>query len=147
MHNLGGETTPGEQFLNGFREHDGSVFASGTAESDGQVAFAFLNIVGDQIGEQALDAAEKFSGLRKGANVAANFGILAGERPQAGDKVRIGKKAHVEDQVGVGGHPKTIAEAYDAQHQGAMVGILETLGDEVAEFVDVEARGVDGEIS
>ena len=60
--------------------------------------------------------------------------------------MRIGKKTHVEHQVGIRGNAVVIAKADDRNEHRALVGILEALGDEVAQFVNVELRGVDDHV-
>src|SRR5262249_19836458 len=55
----------------------------------------------------------------------------------------IGQEANVEDEVGVAGDAVAIAEADAGNQHRALFGIAEALGDEVAEFVDVEFGGVD----
>ena len=61
-------------FLHPFRHHHGAVFPAGAAKRDGQITFAFADVVRDQIGQQAFQT-QKFSGLRKRADV---FADLAG---------------------------------------------------------------------
>ena len=58
----------------------------------------------------------------------------------------VGKEAHVEDEVGVGRDAVLVAEADDGDEHGASVGIFEALGDEVAELMDIELRGIDHDI-
>src|SRR5262249_2688654 len=129
-----------QRFLNRFRHHHGAVLAAGAAERDGEIAFAFAHVVRNQIDQKAFHATEKFVGLRKGTDVAANFGIFSGEGAQARDKVRIGKKANVEDQVSVGGNAVAVAEAYDRYEHRVFIGILKARSDEGAQFVNVESR-------
>src|SRR4029077_8391182 len=120
------------------------------AKGDGEIAFSFADVVRDQIGQQAFDAAQKFSGLGKRTDVAADFRIFAGEGAQARDEMRVGKKTHIENQVGVRGNSIAIAETDDGNEHGALVGILEAGGDEMAQFVNVELGGFDdhvGELS
>src|SRR5258706_4526295 len=132
--------------LYGFAEHYGPMFAACASDRNSEIAFAFLNVMRNQIGEQAFDAFKELAGLRERTNVTANFRIFAGEAPQPGNKMRIGKKADVENQICVGGHAVAIAKAHDRNEHGALVWIFETFGDEAAEFVDVELRTVDDDI-
>src|SRR5579859_308514 len=129
-----------------FGEHDGTVFAASAAEGNRQVTLAFANVVRDEVGEKALDAAEKFSRLREGPNVFLDFGIYSGEAAQSGDEVWIGKEAHVENEVGVRGDTVLVAETDNGNEHGTLVGILEALRDELAKLVDVELGGVDNHI-
>src|SRR5258708_6513360 len=97
VEDFGGDVAGSQGFLDGFGHHDGAVFPSGAAEGNGQVAFAFLNIMRDQVGEQAFDATEKFAGLRERADVTADFGVFTGEGTKTRDEVGIRKEADVED--------------------------------------------------
>jgi len=87
---FGGEAALFEGFFELLGEHDGAVFAAGAADGDGEVAFALVDVMGDEIDQETFDAAEKFGGLREGLDVVANFGIFAGVTAQAGDEMRIG---------------------------------------------------------
>src|SRR5271170_4462194 len=120
--------------------------ATGAAERDGEIAFALGNIVRDQVQQQAFDAAEEFAGLREGTDVASDAGIFAAEFPQARDEMRIGQKANIEDQVRIRGNAIAKAEADGRDEQRATAGILEAIDDELAQFVNVEFRGVDDDI-
>ena len=44
---FGVEAALGQGFFDLFAEHDGAVFAAGAADRDGEVAFAFADVVGD----------------------------------------------------------------------------------------------------
>src|ERR1700683_314350 len=48
--------------------------------------------------------------------------------------------------MGIGGHAVAIAETDQRNEHGTLLGIFETLGDEVAEFVDIEFGGVDDHV-
>src|SRR5215469_3159108 len=100
----------------------------------------------NQVGKQALDAAQEFSGLRERANVLANLWIRAVVWAQTWNEMRIGKKAHVKDQVRIRRHAITIAKADHGNQQRPRVGILEARGNEVAKLVHVELRGIDDHI-
>lgn len=135
-----------QRFFYLFGEHYGAVFSAGATEGDGQVAFAFADVMGNQVDEEAFDATEKLAGLRKGLDVFAHFGIFSGVAAEAGDKVGVGEEAHVEDEVGIGGNAVFVAETDHGDEHRALVGIFEALGDEMAELVDVELGGVDDHI-
>ena len=143
---FGVEAALGERFLDLFAEHDGTVFTAGAANGDGQIAFAFADVVRDQVGEEAFDAAEKFGGLRKRADVLLDLRIFSSEAAQGRHKVGVGKKADVEDEVGVRGDAVFVTKADDGNEHGTVVGILEAFRDEVAELVDVKLGGVDDDI-
>ena len=146
MGDFGVEAALGERFLDLFPEHDGTVLAAGTANSDGQIAFAFADVMRDEVGEEAFDAAKKFAGLREGTDIFLDLEIFAGEAAQGRDKVGVGKKAHVEDEVGVRRNAVFVAKADDGNEHGAVVGIFEAFRDEVTKLVDVELGGVDDDI-
>src|SRR5215471_11929999 len=79
VNDLGGKATFLKILGHGSREHHGAMLAAGTAESDGQITLALLNVVRNQVGQQAFHAAEKLAGLRERTDVAANLGVAAGE--------------------------------------------------------------------
>src|SRR5271156_428962 len=116
--------------------------AAGTAERYGEIAFAFGNIMRDQIEQQAFDATQEFAGLRERTDVARDAGIFAAEFAQVRHEMGIGQKADVEDQVRIRGNAVAKAEADDRDEQGAAAGVLEAINDELAELVDIEFRGV-----
>src|SRR4029077_14095238 len=124
----------------------GAVPAAGATERNGEVAFSFADIVRHQIDEQALNALEEFTGLGKGTDVTADLGILAGVFAQPRHEVRVREEAHVEDEIRIGGHAIAIAEADERNQHGALIGILEALGNEMAKFMYVEFRRVDDNV-
>ena len=146
VNDFGGKTALLEGFLNLLGKHDGAVLSSGTAEGNRQITFSFTDVMWNQVDKKALDAAEKFSGLRKRADVFLDFGILASVAAQAGHKVWIWEKAHVENEVGIRRDAELISETDDGNEHGTRVGILEALGDKVTKFVDVELRRVDHQV-
>ncbi len=113
VRDLGGEASLRQRFLDLFTEHDGAVFAAGAAYRDGQITFPFADVMRDEVGEQAFDAAEKFTALRKRADVFLDFGIFPGVAAQGRDKVGVGQKADVKNEVGVRGDAVLVAKAYD----------------------------------
>ncbi len=60
--------------------------------------------------------------------------------------MRIGQEAHVENEVGIGRNAVAIAKADARNQHRALFGIAEAFGDEVAQFVNVEFRGVDHDV-
>lgn len=129
---FGGEAALIEGFLDLFGEHDGTVFSAGAAKGNREVAFAFANVVRNQINEKSLDAAEEFAGLREGADVPLDLGISSCKAAEAWDKVGIGKKTHVKDEISIGGKTILIAETDDGDEHGARVRVLEALRNELA---------------
>src|SRR5215469_17177444 len=132
-----------ERLLHGFRQHHRAMLSARAAYGYRQIALALANVMRNQIGKQALDAAQEFSGLRERANVLANLWIRAVVWAQTWNEMRIGKKAHVKDQVRIRRHAITIAKADHGNQQRPRVGILEARGNEVAKLVHVELRGID----
>src|SRR5262249_1419574 len=128
---------------NHFSEHHRAMAAARATQGNRQVTLPFADVVRDQIGEQIFDAAQELAGLRKRANVARDLGIFSAERSQPGHEMRIGQKAHVEYEIGVGRNPITESETDHGNQQGLTPWILKTIDDELAQLVDVEFRGVD----
>ena|SRR5437879_5589468 len=94
-----------------FRDHYRAVLSTGATECDGEVAFAFLDVVRQQIYEQVRDALDEFLGLGKRADVPGDLRIPPGERPEGGNKMWIGQEADIEEQVSVVGYSMFKAEA------------------------------------
>src|SRR5271166_5686848 len=65
-----------------FGNHDGTMLPAGATEADGQVALAFVNVVGEQVDEQFGDAADEFLRLRKRTNIFRDSRMAAGERTE-----------------------------------------------------------------
>src|SRR5256885_1861403 len=61
--------------------------------------------------------------------------------------MRIGKKPNIENQISIGGNAIAISEADDGDEHRALVGIPETLGDKVAQLMDIELRRIDDHVS
>src|ERR1700722_14689403 len=57
--------------------------------------------------------------------------------------MRIGKKAHVEYQVGVAGSSVAKSETHQRNHQRALAARVKTVSDESPQFVNIEFCGVD----
>ncbi len=60
--------------------------------------------------------------------------------------MRIGQKANVENKIGVGRHTVAIAETDAGNQHRTLFGIAEAVGDEVAQFVNVELRCIDDHV-
>src|SRR6266852_7456536 len=135
-----------ERLLYRLSHRDGAMLPSRAAKGNRQVAFSLTDVVGNQIGEQAFDAAQKFSGLGKRANVAAHFRVFSRVAAEARDEMRIRQETNIKNQVGVGGNTVAVAKTHDGDEHGPLVGIFEPLGNEVAQFVDVELRGINDHV-
>src|SRR4029453_9615973 len=121
-----------------FREHHGAVFATRAAKRDRQVTLAFFNVMGHQVRKQAFHTPQKFAGLRKGPDEPPHFVRASGKPSKAGNEVRIRQKPHVKDQVRIGRHTVSVAEAHNRNEHGMAVGILEAPGDEAPQFMHIE---------
>src|ERR1700690_1640329 len=119
---------------------------AGATQGHGQVTLSFPNVMWNQIREQAFDAAQKFPRLWERTNVACYARILAAEGAQPRNEMRIGKKANVEDEIGVRGNPIPKAKTDDGNYHRPAVRILKTVNNELAEFVDIEFRGVNHDV-
>src|SRR5260370_29058959 len=119
------------------------MLSAGAAESDGEVALALAEVVRDKVGEAAFDAAQELTGLREGPDVLTHFRILAVVRPQPRNKMRVGQKTHIKDQVRIRRHAIAVAKADHGYQQWAHVRILKARGNEVAKFVHFELLGID----
>src|SRR5690242_9215568 len=100
----------------------------------------------NQVSKQAFDASQEFAGLRKRADVLAYLRIRAIERAQSRNKMRIGQKTNVKDEVRIRRNAIAIAEADDRHEQRPRFRIFEACGDKVAKLVNIELRGVDDQI-
>src|SRR5437762_6301805 len=102
----------------------------GAAESNRQIAFAFMDVMRQQIHQKIGDALNKFGRLRKRANVFCDLGMASGERAKFGNKMRVGQETHVEDQIGVIRHAMLEPKA-DAGYQNvcALLLLLKELDD------------------
>src|SRR5580692_3276080 len=101
-----------KQLADIFGDHHGAVLASGAAKGDGQIAFAFMNVVRQEIDEQVGDARNELAALRERPDIFSHARIASGERTKFGNEMRIGQKANVENQIGIFGHAFAKAEAH-----------------------------------
>src|SRR6266568_4225395 len=116
------------------------------AESDGQIALALANVMRNEIGKKAFDPAQEFTRLRKRTNVLADLRVRAIALTQSRNEMRVGKKAHVKDEVRIRRNAIAIAETDHRHEQRACFGILETSGNEVPKLVHVELCGIDNHV-
>src|SRR5260370_19846804 len=73
VNDFGGESALLERLLHRLRQHHGAVLSARAAERDGQITFSFADVMRNQIGEQAFDAAQEFASLRHGAHIVSDF--------------------------------------------------------------------------
>src|SRR5690349_15253414 len=95
--------------------HYRAMLSAGAAESDCQITLSLMNVVRKEIDQKLGDSRNEFAGLRKRADVACDFRITARQWAEFGNEVRVGKKADIEDQVGIFGYSlaKTETDARD----------------------------------
>src|ERR1700685_140617 len=124
------------------------MLTAGTAKGDREIALAFVNVMRQQINQQFRDSLNEFLGLRKRTDIFRHFWIAAGQRTKFRHEMRVGQKAHIENEVRIFGNSMAEAEAH-ARHQNIFIRrlLLETLVNVGAQFVDVELRGVNNEVS
>src|SRR5215469_2697563 len=84
-----------------FGERHRAMASTRASESHREITFSLGNVIRKQIADQALKAAHELTGLRERANVTRHARILAAEGAKARNKMRIGEKAHVENQIGI----------------------------------------------
>src|SRR5260370_41905611 len=94
------------------------MMAAGAPKRDRQIALALANVVWNQIDQQFGDPIHKFDGLRKRPDVPRDAGMAAGELLELRDVVRVRKKTHIENQIGVGGRPLAKSEPGDVDPDG-----------------------------
>ena len=148
MNNLDAVSGAAKMLADIFSDHDGTVLTSCATEGDGQVALAFVNVMGQQVDQQIGDAGNKLLRLREGADIFRDTRVASGERAEFRNKVWIGQKANIEDQIGIFRNTVAESEAY-AGHEDALLGrlLLKSLVDMGAQFVNVEFGRIDDKIS
>src|SRR3954462_12341311 len=93
------------------------MLAPGAAETYGKVALPFLNVVRQQEEKQVGCLLEELLGLGKLPDILRHPAMLAGERPELRNEVRVGQEAHIEHQVCLQWHAIFVAEADEGDHQ------------------------------
>src|ERR1019366_9260919 len=146
VHDLGRIPLALQRAANRLGQRHGAVPPARATERDRQKTFALPDIVRDQISQKTFDAAQELSGLRKRANVTRDARILAAERAEARNEVRIRKEAHVENQVRVGGNSVAKSETDDRDQEWPPPRALKAVDDELAQLVNVEFCRVDDDV-
>src|SRR5271155_4491162 len=130
-----------------FCNHHGSVLATGAAKGNRQIAFALVNVVRQQIEEQAGNAVEKFLRLRKSVEVSSQFRMLSRKWPKFWFEMRIGKKPHIKNKIRFQRHAILISKAERRNQKVFPAAIAGKSGLDVrAEFMHIEIRRVDNDI-
>src|SRR6202008_2694654 len=97
--------------------------------------------------QQIGNAVKELLRLREFAHVGDHFGMPPGEMAKLLNEVRIGKEAHVEDEIGLEWDSVLVAEALGANQEAAAVrAALELVLNMSPELVNIEIRGVDENI-
>src|ERR1700689_4204432 len=115
--------------LDYFRQRDRPMPPAGAPQRNRQIAFSFLNVVRNQVQQQAFDSAQELARLRKRTNVARHTRIFPAERSQTRHKVRIGKEAHVEHEVRIRWNAVAESEAYYRDKQRPPPRVLKAIDD------------------
>jgi len=126
-----------------FSQSDGTMPSARAPERDGQVALSFADVMRNQEAKEAFDPFQELAGLRERANVTGDATVLARERPEFWNEMRIWKKAHVENEIGIRRSAIAKAKADHRNEQRALARLLKTIDDELTQLVDVEFCGVD----
>src|SRR5690242_5415694 len=111
MSDLNPVSRPGQPLFDFFRYQNGAMLASGTAKCNGQVTLSLTHIMREQVNQQLRNAMNEFLRLRKGADVLGYARVSPGKWPELRDKMRVGKKANVKDEVGIFRHTGFVAKA------------------------------------
>lgn len=130
----------GKAFFYVFGNHHGAVLATSAAKANCQVTLPFTDVMGNQINQQFRDTIDKFLRLGKRTNVFGYLRMAPSKRPELGNKVRVGKKAHIEEQINIVRNAGLVTEA-DAGNQDILVSFAgrELIGNVGAQLVDIEA--------
>src|SRR5205807_1841097 len=147
MDYLCGIAPRGQRATHRLCQHDGTMTPSRAPEGDRQITFALADVMGNQISQQTLEAPEEFTRLGEGSDIAGHFGIASRKLAQPGNKMRIGQKAHIENQVRVGRQTVPISEAHQGNHQRPFASALKPIDDELPQFMDIKPRRVDDDVS
>src|SRR6266496_6495780 len=123
------------------------MLPAGAAESNRQIAFAFVDVMRQEIDQQIGDALNKFGRLRKRANVFCDLGMASSQGPEFGDEMGIWKKTNVEHQVRVVGDAVLESEAHERnQNVPALFLFLKQLDDVETQVMHVKFRSVNDQV-
>src|SRR3954469_11308274 len=136
-----------ERLLHLLRNEYRPMLAAGTSERNRKIALPFANVMRQQVDEQIGYALDELARLRERHHVFCDLGVRAVERTQLGNEVRVGQKAHVEDEIGVIRDSLLVAEAHSGDEDAlAGSGLLKALDDVGAQLVHREFRGIDNDV-
>src|ERR1700750_312484 len=117
----------GQALADLLRDHHRAMLAAGASKAYREVALSFLNVVGQQEEQQLGRLVKELLGLRKLAHILCHLRVLAGQRPELRDEVRIRQKTHIEDQVRLERDTVLVTEADERNHQVLAVARVATL--------------------
>jgi len=146
MHDLRRITLLFDRPFDYLRQRHGPMPPSGASQCDRQIAFSFLNVVRNQVQQQALDSPQELAGLRKGTDVPRDARILSAEWAQPRHKVWVWKETHVEHEICFRRNSVAVSEAHHRDKQRPPSGVLKTVDDELPQFVHIELRRVDHDV-
>src|ERR1035438_1380245 len=138
---------PGQATRNLFGNHDRAMLTAGAPKSHGQIALPFVDVVRQQKKQHIRNPVEELARLRKADDVVLDLWIFAGKVAEFRNKVRVGKKAHIENQIGLKRHALLVAEADRGNEQTLAVVLAHKLVLDIsAEFVDIELCRIDDDV-
>src|SRR6266850_1719254 len=113
---LGPVARSAEALMNLLGDHHRAMMAARASEGDREIAFAFPDVVRQQINQQVRDALDKLDSLRERPDIARYLGIASGELLERRNVIGIGQEPDIENQVAIGRHAMAVAEAGDVHH-------------------------------
>ena len=101
--------------------------AAGAADCDRKIGLAPDFVTRQQRAQQAQQPVEEWCEIDVSLNVRGNCRVVSGQRPKIVNIIRIVKKAHIEDQIGIARHAVTIGKrgnenVHAARIEGEMAG-------------------------
>ena len=87
------------------------MLATRAPEPYGQITLAFSDVVRQQVLQQPGDTIQELFGLREAAYEPGNLRIFSGLVAKLRNKMRIGQKANIKNQIGIERHAILESEA------------------------------------
>src|SRR5579859_3375976 len=109
VHNFDAISSAPQVLAHVLGNHHRAMLSPSAAESNGEIALSFVDVVRNQIHQQAGDTRDELAGLRKGSNVFRHPGVATRQRAEFGNEMRVGKETNVEDEVSI--FRQSLAEA------------------------------------
>src|SRR5271166_1186294 len=148
MHNFDAVSSASEMLAYLLGDQNGAMLAARATKSYGQIALPFVDVVRKKIHQQIGDARDELLRLRERPDVFGDSGMSPRQRTKLRHEVRIGQKAYIEYEIRILWHSLAKTEA-DAGDQNTFLRrlLVKALFDVCAQFVNVEFRSVDHEVS